>query len=722
MRTPALKISLFFAAAAVFTPVLISAQEEQKQNATEQQIPAQQAQAITVNGDTVEYLGDSKEISATGNVSVVYKGTKLSCKKLVVNTQTKEGQAEGGVRIEDAKGIIEGERVSYNFQTKVGYINDAAFRFYPFFGRAEKGEKVSDNEFIARRGYMSTCDLDKPHYRFRSRRMNCFPGDKIQTRDTTVYFWGVPVANLPEYNQSLADPIMHVQLMPGNRKDWGPYMLSTWRYKLTDNLSGRINLDFRQKLGIAEGFGANYQNEKFGKGDLKVYYTDEHPDETLPGEPTEFQRSLVRWRHKWEIDDNTSFISEYYQISDEKRKKLGNQNSFLKDYFFREFEKDSEPLTYALLHHSFPSSTVDFYMQKRTNHWFSQIDKMPEVKYTVPNLRLGESPFYFENLSAFDSLNMKVESENTDLTMNRLDTSNKFSLPMKVSVIRLTPFVMNRATYYDKDVNGKSISPRTIFYSGADASTKFFRIFNVKSNFLGMDINGLRHIITPTVAYSYNHKPSISSSRLKQIDSVDSIARSNSASLLLSNKLQTKRKNKTVDFLDFRVSSNYTFKTGEGGRGGNLGDLFFDTTLLPYSWMRLDADATYSHYNDYFSSVNYDVGFNFGKGALGIGQRYQRKSNNEITGSFKWTFNPKWRLSVYERFYVRNPSSTNKGLQEQEYVLTRDLHCWEMDIAYNSKAIEGDSIWMIFRLKAFPELAFNFNQSYNAPKSGAQQQ
>ena len=292
---------------------------------------------------------------------------------------------------------------------------------------------------------------------------------------------------------------------------------------------------------------------------------------------------------------------------------------------------------------------------------------------------------------------------------------------MRVSFIQLTPFVMNRETFYDKDVNGATVSPRTIFTSGADASTKFYRIFNVKSNFLGLDINGLRHIITPSIAYSYSHEPTVKSSRLKQIDSIDSLGSSNSASLELSNKLQTKRNNKTVDLVDFRMNSAYTFKT-KAGRGGNLGDLLFDLTLLPYSWIRLDADANYSHYNDYFTSANYDLGFSLGKGrSLGIGQRYQRKSTNEINASLNWCLSPKWKFYVYERIFAKGTEVYKKGLKEQEYTISRDLHCWEMGITYNVRRDEGESIWLVFRLKAFPEMEFEFNQSYHAPKAGAQQ-
>lgn len=257
---------------------------------------------VIVNGDMVEYSIDGKEVTATGNVEVNYKGTKLTCQKLTVNTQTKDGEAIGNVRLDDKKGVIEGTKAIYNFNTKKGIIIDSEFRANPYFGRAEKTKKVSEDEFIAFRGYATTCGYNNPHYRIKSRKINVFPADKIQTRDDTFYLSRIPLLYLPQYNHSLRDPLMHVQLMPGKSKDWGAYMLSAWRYNLAENISARLYLDYRQQLGIAEGFGANYITSQFGKGDFKYYYTQERSRKFDEGVPAEFQRYFIRSRHKWDID------------------------------------------------------------------------------------------------------------------------------------------------------------------------------------------------------------------------------------------------------------------------------------------------------------------------------------------------------------------------------------------------------------------------------------
>ena len=383
---------------------------------------------ITVNGDTVEYSTENKIVTATGNVEVLYKGTRLTCQKITVNTETKDGTAEGNIKLEDEKGVIECSKMTYNFQTKAGTLIDADFRSNPYFGKAEKIDKVNDAEFIALRGGMSTCNYDRPHYLIKSKKIDFFPNDKVTLKSGSVYVGSIPVCYLPQYSQSLKDPLMHVQLMPGSRKDWGAYLLSVYRYNLTEDIKGRIYLDYRYKLGLASGFGFNYITEQFGKGDFKFYYTDEKPKDLPQASPSEFQRYFTRLRHKWDIDARTNLTAEYYRIVDEKRKHLDSQSEFLKDYFYREYEQNSQPLSYVLFNHNFNYSSLNILMQKRTNSWFNQLDKLPEVKYSLSTLRLGETPLYFESSNSLANFNKKPEvspATPDEVNVTRIDTLNK---------------------------------------------------------------------------------------------------------------------------------------------------------------------------------------------------------------------------------------------------------------------------------------------------------
>jgi len=694
-------------------------------------------EGVIVNGDKVEYSADSKEITATGNVEVLIKGARITCDRIVVNSETKDIQAEGHVRFVDKGTVVEGDKVIYNFQDKTGVIIDANFRSNPYFAKTKEMQKVSEEEFVCLGGYATTCSLDRPHYRIKSKKINFFPGNKIQTKEDIFYLGNAPLAYLPEYNHSLRDPLMHVQVTPGKSKDWGYYLLSLYHYDLKENVTARIYADYRNNLGLAEGFGFNYKTQKFGKGDFKFYYTHERDKNQPEGTTDKFERYLARWRHNWSIDSATRLITEYYKIKDTKMQ-LGTANTFLKDYFYREFEKDSQPKTYLLLSHNFNYSSVNLLVQKRINRWYDHTantpdEKLPEILYTLPEYELGESPFYFKTDTSFANLANKypagigiTTTQPPDQQVTRFDTYNQFSMPFKFFFIFVNPFVGSRETYYSRDIDGGSINPRTIFYSGTDLSTKFYRLFNVKSNFLGMDINGLRHIITPTVKFGYNHEPTVHQSQLQIFDDIDSISASNTATIELVNKIQTKRRGKgikgeleRVDFAMLKLDTDYNFEP-KGTNQSGLTDFLFDLELLPYSWLRMKTDGTYGRKERVFKEINFSSFMEWDKGRnFGLGYRYERKGGKEITTQFNWRLNPKWRFGIYERYQIAEVRK--KGMKEQEYTIGRNLHCWDMDFTYNISSEHGHTLWLIFRLRAFPELEFNFDQNYHAPKDGSQQ-
>ncbi len=697
---------------------------------------------IIVNGDTVEYSSDNKEVTAKGKVDITYKGMKLSCDQITVNTLTKDGLAEGNTRIDEESGSVEGSKMLYNFNTKKGTIYDATFRFNPYYGRTRKLLKLSDIEYVGLNGYFTSCSFDRPHYRIKSKRINIFPGDKIQTRKDIFYVHNVPLAYLPRYNQNLKEPLMHVQVIPGHGKKEGYFLLSAWRYQFSDNFSGRIYADYRHLWGNAQGFGANYNTQEFGKGDLKFYYTQQRDHNISKHDypVRKFERYFIRDRHKWTIDDRTNFISEYYKIVDSRRAIYGSENNILKDYFPREYEIDTQPLSYALMHHNFNFSSVDILMQKRVNRWYSQEEKLPEIKYSLPSRQIGDSRFYFQDDSSYLNYNSKnaVPSDSwNDTSYNKLSTTNKFSLPFRVSIFAVTPSISEQLAFNDKGTYGSTYE--TIFSTGADLSTKFYRVFDVNTNLWNLNIKGLRHIITPTASYVHSHGSTMPTGNLKIGGKGDTD--NSSIALALSNKLQTRRTStdkkiigiQSVDIATFNINSNYLLHpelATTAKRGSNLSDVIFDLELRPYSWLNIDADSTYYrsdrsnlNYNK-FSVFNYDIGFNLAtERTIGLGQRYNRKGNNEFTSSLEWRLNPKWKFKVYERFQLYDSVpyyERNAGLREQEYTITRDLHCWIFEFTYNVKVGAGATVWFVLKLKAFPEMGIDYNQSYHEPKPGSQ--
>ena len=93
-----------------------------------------------------------------------------------------------------------------------------------------------------------------------------------------------------------------------------------------------------------------------------------------------------------------------------------------------------------------------------------------------------------------------------------------------------------------------------------------------------------------------------------------------------------------------------------------------------------------------------------------------------MTTEFDYTINPKWKFKIYNTFPVTNATNGNTtSARENEFVITRDLHEWEMDLGIDQQQGQGTTFYVLFRLKASPEMKFNLLQSsFQASRPGSQ--
>ncbi|MBM3248598.1 MAG: LPS-assembly protein LptD [Candidatus Omnitrophica bacterium] len=674
---------------------------------------------IVVDGDKVEFLSETKEIIAEGNVIINYQGSILTCDKIKVNTQTKDALAEGNVKVVSKKGEISGEKVVYNFDKSEGKIISGEIKADPFYGKGESIERINANEFRVNKGYVTTCNLEHPHYRFQAKKIEVFPEQKVVAKNVILRVGNIPIFYIPKLIQRLDDNRPRVRLVPGSSKDWGYFLLQAWRYDFNQYLNGRFHLDYREKKDFAWGFDNTFDSSLLGRGVFRTYYTNERSIESRhiwdePRNTTEKERFRIQLLQSKKIAEDTNMVLQFNRMKDE---------NFVKDYFYPEYEKDYQPNSYLLLTKARPYYSVNLLARKRFNRYFSETERLPELKLDVPSYRLGNSYFYFVNNSSSAMLENKGAAP-SDLKQKifRFDTYNEFSHQKKIAFIETKPYIGLRETYFSNNIDKDGDELRNILYGGINLSTKFYRMFNTSRDSLFLKFNDLRHIITPSIAYNYIRKPNVTSAELIQYDDIDSIGKASSLTLSLENKLQTKRKMASVDFLRFVIDSAYNFKHAQE-QGGSFSNINSDLEFLPSDWIRLNADSIYDRRNKHFDSVNFDIYLHDAKHkegeeekwSFGLGRRYERKDSNQLTMEFNYRPNDKWKFRIYERWYPRFTD-----LMEQDYTLVRDLHCWEMEINYNVTRGEGNTIWLIMRLKAFPEVAFDYNKEYHRRKAGSQ--
>jgi len=668
---------------------------------------------ITCEGDIVEYFQAEKKLVGRGNVTIRYKDMRLVCDEAIVYLEEKKAEVSGNVTLYEYGSVFQAEKVSYNFETEKGTLiegsakveGELATRFW--HAKAEEVEKVRVREYHLHHGYITTCDLDPPHYRIQSKKIKVYLDDKVTATHTLLFIGNCPVFYLPYYSHSLKDDRPRVTLIPGHSKEWGAYLLSRWGYYLNENSKGYINLDWMEKRGYAEGLDYMYRTRGFGNGALRIYYLDDLDKQDPLEVRNERERYLGQLRHRWEIDQGTLLLAEWHKLKDK---------DVVKDFFEKEYQKEPQPESFVSVTRSRSNYSLMLEVKKRMNRFFSVVERLPELSLDTPKLRLAGTKFYFQNQSSLANLNNKIVSQvgtgaddislTEDRDAVRLDTYNQLSYVTRLlGWLDVTPYVGARETWYSKDTAGDEDLERHIWYSGLDLSTRFYRLYDVKSDFWHVD--KLRHLVEPSISYNYIHEPTVGTSRILQFDSVDEITDKNAITLTLESKLQTKRsvgdKERVIDLVDLVVSTDYFPEEDE------ISNIDLDLKLKPFDWLRLEADTSYNYYRKVFETANVDLGLSRRRWRLGLGHRYVKDESSLMTGELSYEISPKWKLRCYQRYEF-----TTGELQEQEYSLQRDLHCWIGEIAYNIK--DAGTIWVVFRLKAFPEMPFQFRTTYHGPK------
>lgn len=679
-------------------------------------------QPVQIDGDSVEFLQAENKVVIDGHVSIVKGTTTLRADHIEYHQTEKLAFAKGHVVLLSPQGEIRGEELKFNFESMTGDLQDAAVVTKPFYSQSVSISKVGENKIEMARGYITTCDLKKPHYKMYMKKLTMVPGDKIEAQSVRMVVGKVPLFYVSSMTQVISDEKPRVLYTPGYDKDWGAFLLSSWRYYFSDNLKGTVHLDYREKKDFASGLDASYKIPGFGAGLIKTYYMNERKladhawkERTTP--TIERERFKAEWRHKWQIDQSSQIVSKYYKLSD---------NTFLKDYFEREYDRDQDPDTFFLFTKNFNVGTFSLRADKRVNRFSSSVERLPELGYNVSNQQIAGSNFYLENSTLFSSLSYpdasptEVRRDNT-----RFDLANRISYPTKVGIFEFTPYVGERGTFYTQTLaGGRANIVRTIFDTGAAVSTKFYRVFDVAVDRWGMKIDKLRHIINPKVEYQYVHEPSFPADSLDLFDStIDKIVRGHKVNFSLENRFQTKRNGQNVDLLRAIAETDFLLKEDQTNDGtstlnskGGFHTVTSDIEFRPVDWMSFHSDTDYSAHDSRWTSANFDIYVNHGKKwTLGFGKRYHVDVDDQITAQFAYVINPKWRFKVYERFDVGG-----EGQKEQEYTITRDLHCWEMDLSFNESRDDGSEIWMVFRLKAFPGQELDiFSTNFNKKKTGS---
>ena len=416
----------------------------------------------------------------------------------------------------------------------------------------------------------------------------------------------------------------------------------------------------------------------------------------------------------------------------------------LRDFFEAEYRQNPQPSTFVEGNKSWSNFSLDAYVQPRVNSFLETVERLPDIRLTGERQQIGASPLYYESESSAGYYRRVFQETNGITTTpaysaGRADTYHQIVLPLTLfGWLNITPRAGGRFTYYTETEGTGATNEetsRSVFNTGAEVSFKASRVWpGVQNHFF--DVDGIRHIIVPSLNYVYVPSPTATPSQLPQFDSelpsfrllpieytdynaIDSIDSQNVMRFGLHNKLQTKREGKVTDLVNWDVYTDWRLRPRSDQT--TFADLYSDLVLKPRAWLTLGSITRYDiadqqwrmslttltiqpkdNWKWSLSHLYLRDDLSGAKTSLGYG-------NNIITSDLMYRVTENWGVGASHYF-----NALTGRLQEQRYSIYRDLRSWTAALTFQlrdaSSGAEDFTVAFTFSLKAFPRA----NRGYEA--------
>jgi LPS-assembly protein len=707
---------------------------------------------ITSTGETTYENGLA---TAHDNVAIHIGNTDIYADYAQYNSTTHDVELRGHVRIYRDKSLYVTDNGVYNTETKKIRAISGRTESEPYFLGGQNVSSISENAYLIRDGTFTTHDSARPDFHLHARKIRIYEKDRVIMQYVTAYIGNVPVFWWPYLYQSLNEAFSFT-VSPAYLSSWGPSLLTQVTFPVTDNIHGRLRLDYFGRRGPAIGFDPviDYGKDDNSQARLKTFYIqDQNPN---LNQTAVRRQNVPTGRYRLSLEDRTNFSDDIYGIANIT--KLSDQY-VMQDFFQGEFQIDPVPDNVVALTKANPLFTITGIARFQANEFFTTTERLPEVVLDIKRHALFGGPIFYEGESGFADLQLQFPEgagfENYGTT--RFDTFHQLTYPNTYfGWLSIVPRVGYRGTYYGKtwDLGSTTFVPpsnplipdfilpppttanpvkfdgdtfRSVFNTGAEASFKISRTWeNVQSRAVGLD--GLMHVIQPFTDFSYVKEDGPNptsilefdrfepSTQLRAIDfpqftTIDSIDSWTVWRVGVRNRLETRRDDQTITWLELDTFLDVNFENPYDRT--DYSNFFNNLRFTPLPWMSFTINSQVPAFAKGFTEVNTFASVQpLANLQLSVGHRYLndnpffQNSSLFVVGGY-YRLNDNWGVGAQEQY-----EATTSTLEEQRYSIYRDLSSWVASLGgviRDNNGVKEYGLLFTVTLKAFPKFGFDLN-------------
>lgn len=676
--------------------------------------------------DSIVFMMDSKNAYLYGNGKIDYQNITLTSENITMNMDSSLVHAVG---VTDSLGNLIGkpvfrqgkdeyqsETMSYNFDSRKGFITNVTTEQQEGFLYSEEVKKGDNNAEYLRHGRYTTCDEEHPHFYIALSRAKVHPGKDVFSGPAWLVVEDVPLpiaipfAYFPFTSKYSSGFIMPSYGDENSRgfylRDGGYYFAVNdfWDLKITGEIFTKgswglgAQTTYKRRYKYSGNFYFNYQVTKTGEKNLPDYSVTKN--------------FKLQWRHQQDskMNPNSSFSASVNFATQSYER--NNLTSLYNPTSYSQSTRTSS-VSYS---RSFPKIGLSI----SSSFNISQNMRDSTLALTLPNLSISLSKFYpfkrkvqvgkqkwYEKISMSYSgtLSNSISTKEDQLMHSSLikDWNNgmRHNIPISSSFtifkyINIVPSFDYTERWYTRKVNqswnvDRQVVEKDTLYGfnrvfnyslGVSANTKVYMFYEPSPKIFGDKIQKIRHVITPSVSFRY--APDFSASRFGyyktytktdadgnvsiveyspftgSLYGIPGAGKTGSVSFDLGNNLEMKIKSdrdstgvKKLSIID-ELGANLSYNmAAQKQPWSNL------STRLRLKWGKftLNLNSTWATYAYEFDQNGNVVVGNHTEWSYGRFGRFQGMSKN-----FSYTFNnqtwKKWRKAFRKLFWGEDDDET----------------------------------------------------------------
>jgi hypothetical protein len=440
----------------------------------------------------------------------------------------------------------------YNFKTRKAKISEVVTKQGEGFLHGEAVFKNENNELFSVGNAYTTCDLAEPHFRIISKKTKAIPGDKMVSGPFYMEFNGVPtplgfafgIFPAPRKSSSgILVPTYGEERRRGFFLRRGGYFFDVNEY-LKVSLTG----DIYSKGGSAINLSTDYNTRYKYNGSFRFSFTNNVNVDQIeaPSKTKDFQ---INWNHTPQTKGTGRFSASVTAATTtyNENNYLGVNSNFQSGRIDNLTRKLASNINYSK---TFPGTPFSLGVNLRHSQDLqtNQIDlPIPDVSFNVNNLypfKNVQNSLFLQNLNVRYTMNgvnqltnnlgkiavdengnpkdsiANFTMENLPLFLRNARNGVRHSLPLSTSFKFLKFFTMSpgigyEERWYFQKLNWNYVDSSRLFV--ADTIRGFNRVYNYQfgistntriyggyvSKNPNARIRAIRHVINPSISYSY---------------------------------------------------------------------------------------------------------------------------------------------------------------------------------------------------------------------------